>query len=289
MPAKKSNLDVKVPKNSPGAQIEVKDEKLFKLPLVAVFCGQAGKGKSTAAVNLIRMFREQSLCDRFIFVSPTSSSNKKMLLEMGLPLHDEDIIDPNDGNACEQVYSIIEQERDDYRQYKEEMKSYKEMQEKLKADLPTDSKQRNFINQIVTIRQGMAETAHPASKHRHKGKKPIIWTLFDDCQGSKIFRSNSGIGKMIIGHRHLGMFPEELDESPLGLSAIFCVQVRLCSSFALTAKPKQASVACAEFQRQSRRNSKASQSKLISGWCFPHKGQQRTRCHCRGERRRYRS
>jgi len=110
---KKNELDIQIPKSAPGAQIEVKNEKLFKLPLISVFTGQAGKGKTTAACNLIRMFG---------------------------------------------------------------------------------------------------------------GKKPVIWALFDDCQGSKVFKHNSGLGKLVISHRHQGQFPEELGESPLGLSCIFTVQ-----------------------------------------------------------------
>jgi len=221
---KKSELDIQVPKSAPGAQIEVKNEKLFKLPTVATLTGAAGKGKTTAAANLIRMFREENLCDRLIVVSNTTSSNRGFFSELGLPVDENDIIDPNSGDAVGQISSIIEQERDDYRQYLIELESYKAMLDKRKPQTAVEAKQRNLASSIVTIRQGMAEVAHPKTKHRHKGKKPVIWALFDDCQGSKTFKHNSGLGKLVISHRHQGQFPEEFNESPLGLSAVFTVQ-----------------------------------------------------------------
>jgi len=224
MPKKKNELDIQIPKSAPGAQIEVTNEKLFKLPTIAVFTGQAGKGKTTAATNLIRMFNEEKLCDRLIIVSNTTSSNRGFFEELGLPIKDGDIIDPNSPDAINQLQGIIEQERDDYRQYLIELESYKTMLDKQKPDSAADSYQKNLTPKIVTIRQGMAEVAHPATKHRHGGKKPVIWALFDDCQGSKVFKHNSGLGKLVISHRHQGQFPQELGESPLGLSAVFTVQ-----------------------------------------------------------------
>lgn len=221
-PKKKNNLDIKIPGSAPGAQIEVKNEKLFKLPMVAVFTGQAGKGKTTAACNLMRMFKDEKLCDRMIVVSNTTSSNRGFFQELGLPFADEDVIDPNSPDAVKQLEGIIQQERDDYQQYLLEMQNYRAMQKKLQPD--EQKKSKNLASSLLTLRQGMAEVAHPASKHRHGGKKPVIWALLDDCQGSKIFKHNSGLGKLVISHRHQGQFPENLSEPPLGLSLVATVQ-----------------------------------------------------------------
>jgi hypothetical protein len=218
------SLNIKVPKQQPGANIDVKNEKLFKLPTLAVFTGQAGRGKTTAAANLLRMFHKENLCDRVILISPTTSSNNGMWKELGLPVTPEDTIDPNDPNAVSNIINIVNEERDGYAKYLDELDNYKKMQEKLSQGSKLDITTQKTVDKLVTIKQGQPHVSHPKSMHKHGGKKPVIWAFFDDCQGSKVFNPKNGLGREAIQHRHQGSFESRPEESPLGLSMVFTVQ-----------------------------------------------------------------
>lgn len=219
--SKTSDLKIKLPSKTPGAKIET-PFYLPKLPSIFISTGQAGKGKTTATANLLRFFRENGCLDRLFIVSPTLGSNAALFREFDLPLQDEDIFDPNSEGIVQKIISEVEKERDEYIRYLEERKRYERLRKLLDGQnktLVSHQMQEYTGGGIVTPRQGH-EAVNPP-KHKYNGKKPIIFVLLDDCQGTKIFKSRSQLGYMAIKHRHIGEFN---DGTALGVSMVVNIQ-----------------------------------------------------------------
>jgi len=58
--------------------------------------------------------------------------------------------------------------------------------------------------------------------HRFSGRKPIIFTYFDDCQSTPIMNNNRVFNNLCNRHRHTGSFHDEV--GALGTSMIITAQ-----------------------------------------------------------------
>ena len=104
----KDYLDIVVQK---GSAFKIDTEKDFvKLHQLMCVVGKRGSGKSVFVTNFLRMMKDQNCLDRLILVTPTYKSNKAIF--NGLPVNEEDVIDPNDPSAVQQIRDIVDAERD---------------------------------------------------------------------------------------------------------------------------------------------------------------------------------
>lgn len=210
VPPKKSAFTIKTPEDTP------------KLHQLLIASGKRGGGKSVAVANHVRNLYEKKLIDRCILITPTYHSNATIW--EGLPLQDEDILDPSKF-VLKNVIKKIEQERKDWDDYKEIKKKYKVFKELLEAkdDLIT-SMPPEAIQEFDRL--GFFDE-EPFWKYA-KGKPPEagrLYLIIDDCMGTPLLACPSaGLTRFIIAHRHhgqgLGCSVAMLVQSYSGIGAI---------------------------------------------------------------------
>ena len=202
------NLEIKVPKGNAFA-FET-DPMMFKSHQSCLVIGKRGSGKSVIAVNII----ERMKYDRIFIVSPTIQSNKALLDR--LKIDPDDIYDPDDLEALDDIKRKIDEERDLYEKYLEDMKKHKEFMKKLNSDNPVF----RIPDEVLLMFYQNGTFQKP--QHKWGGRKPHMAILFDDVMGSLLFTKGiRKLNKLTIFHRHLGQLKEG---GALGCSLYFLVQ-----------------------------------------------------------------
>jgi len=202
------NMEIKVPTGSAFA-FET-DPMMFASHQACLVVGKRGLGKSVITVNII----ERMKYDRVFIVSPTIQSNKALLDR--LHVDPDDIYDPDDLEALEDIKKKIDVERDEYEKYLEDMKKYKEFMRNLNSENPVFRVPDEIL--LLFYQNGTFQKPH----HKYGGRKPHMAILFDDVMGSLLFTKGiRKLNKLCIFHRHLGQFKEG---GALGCSLYFLVQ-----------------------------------------------------------------
>ena len=205
------NTDIVVPKGQSGVY-ETAPE-LPKAHGIFVAVARRKGGKSVAVSNLARMMD----FDRVFLISPTATSNKAILDP--LKIDPEDVFeDLEDKNIINNVIEKINQERDDYEAYLEQMKEYKKFLKMLNE--PTSMIPDEMLLQFYT--NGLFQPP----KHKWGGRKPKLALIVDDCQNSKVF-SGKMLPSLCVTHRHYGQLKEG---NALGISVFIMAQNYKCVS-----------------------------------------------------------
>jgi len=182
-----------------------------KAHALVVLVGRSRAGKSVAAINLIK----QMEYDRTILISPTANSNWDMLRE--LKVADGDTFsDLDDPNIIQKVKDMVDQERDDYLKYHEDLKRYNDLMKDI-----NDGKNGRHVEQHMLrfFRNGNFEKP----THKWGGRKPKIALLIDDCVQSKVF--GKALSSLCLLYRHLGSIK---GEGAIGISPLIITQVYKC-------------------------------------------------------------
>jgi len=174
--------------------------------------GKRGSGKTVFIVNFLRMMKEQGCLDKLILITPTYESNKANF--KGLPVDEDNIIDPNDPTAVQQVRSIVDAERDLLDEYYEKLDKWNELMKQIKSRRPIDEIDEDLLEEFG---ENMEKP-----KHYLDGRKPVICCFVDDALGTKIYGNKSGLSNLVILHRHLSV--SKALESALGITMIFATQ-----------------------------------------------------------------
>jgi len=205
------NTDIVVPKG-PSGGYETAPE-LPKAHGIFVAVARRKGGKSVAVSNLARMMD----FDRVFLISPTATSNKTILDPLGID--PEDIYeDLDDKNIINNVIEKINEERDDYENYLEQMKEYKKFLKMLNE--PSVSIPDEMLLQFY--HGGLFQPP----QHRWNGKKPKLALIVDDAQNSKVF-SGKMLSNLCIKHRHYGQLKEG---NAIGISVFIMAQNYKCVS-----------------------------------------------------------
>jgi hypothetical protein len=215
----KENYKIRVPKNKAFTINTSQD--FINLHSVILAIAKRGTGKTVAFSNLLRLMKENNVLDRLILVSPTYHNNTHNF--HGLPLSEEDIIEP-EKHTPEVLMDILDTEAQDYDLYHERMRKWKLLQKYLKSDTPIED-----IDPYLLLEFGEDEQHLQPPTHKYNGKRPVIAILFDDCQGSDLFKSSSKLSNLVIKHRHLG----KLKDGALGVTLMFACQNYTSSSMGL--------------------------------------------------------
>lgn len=206
----KQYLNIKVPK---GSAFKIQTDKSFvKLHQLLCVVGKRGSGKTVFIVNFLRMMKEQGCLDKLILITPTYESNKAAFV--GLPVNTDNIIDPNDPTAVQQIRDIVDAERDLLDEYYEKLDRWNELMKQIKSRRPIDE-----IDEFLLEEFG-EEMTKP--KHYLDGRKPVIACFVDDALGTKIYGNKSGLSNLVILHRHLGV--SKALGLALGITMIFATQ-----------------------------------------------------------------
>ncbi len=203
------NTDIIVPTQASG--VYPTEPQLPQAHGIFVAVARRKGGKSVAISNLARMMD----FDRIFLISPTASSNKTILDPLGI---DEDDIyeDTDDPNVINNVIEKINEERDDYERYQQQLKDYKRFI-KLMADNTHIVPDELLLMFFDTIQNKFVPP-----KHKYGGHRPKLGLIVDDAQNSKVF-SGKLLSNLCIKHRHLGQLKEG--------NAIGCSVVIMCQNY----------------------------------------------------------
>ena len=205
------NTDIVVPKGPSGVYDTAPE--LPKAHGIFVAVARRKGGKSVAVSNLARMMDY----DRVFLISPTATSNKAILDP--LKIGPEDVFeDLDDKNVINNVIQKINEERDEYEAYLEQMKEYKKFLKMLNE--PTSMIPDEMLLQFYT--NGLFQPP----KHKWGGRKPKLALIVDDCQNSKVF-SGKMLPSLCVTHRHYGQLKEG---NALGISVFIMAQNFKCVS-----------------------------------------------------------
>lgn len=233
----KNYLDIQVPK---GSAFKIQTDKSFvKLHQLLCVVGKRGSGKTVFIVNFLRMMKEQGCLDKLILITPTYESNKANF--KGLPVDEDNIIDPNDPTAVQQIRDIVDAERDMLDAYYEQLDRYNELMKQIKSRRPIDEIDEDLLEEFGE--------AMEKPKHYLDGRKPVICAFIDDSLGTRIYGNKSGLSNLVILHRHLGV--SKALESALGITMIFATQSYKSNVYGISPTIRNNCTSLAVFQTKS--------------------------------------
>ena len=183
---------------------------MFKSHQSCLVIGKRGSGKTVIAVNII----ERMKYDRVFILSSTVHSNKALLDRLNID--PDDIYDPDDLDAIDKIKAKIDEERDLYEKYLDDMKKYNEFKKQLNSDNPIF----RIPDEVLLMFYQNGEFQKP--QHKWGGRRPHMAILMDDVIGCLNFTKGiRKLNKLTIFHRHLGQLKEG---GALGCSLYFLVQ-----------------------------------------------------------------
>ena len=213
---------VKIPKGSPVYPETEKD--FFQLPFVLLSIAKRYSGKTASLSWFLHILKKMDRLDRLILVSPTFHTNSHYF--EGLPLDEEDIIEPSINSATE-VMARVEDEAIGFDAYHEQLERFTQLQK----DIRDRRKNVNEISEDLLLE--FLDMEKPKYKYMRNGKayKPIIIALFDDCQGTDAYSPSKKnmLNYMTIKHRHVGAV-QYGDGKAIGVQLMFSLQNYTTSS-----------------------------------------------------------
>lgn len=248
----KNYLDIQVPK---GSAFKIQTEKSFvKLHQLLCVVGKRGSGKTVFIVNFLRMMKEQGCLDKLILITPTYESNKANF--KGLPVDEDNIIDPNDITAVQQIRDIVDAERDLLDEYYAKMERYNELMKQIKSRRPIEEIDEWLLEEFGE------EMEKP--KHYLDGRKPVIACFVDDGLGTKIYGNKSGLNNLVILHRHLSV--SKALGSALGITMIFATQSYKSNVYGISPTIRNNCTSLAVFQTKSEKELQGI-AEEVAGFC----------------------
>jgi len=198
---------------SPGTNpfaLETKPEHI-KLHSLCIVCGKRGSGKSYFVSNLLKWCE----FDIVLIISPTVDSNYSQFKHLNIqPNH---VFDPDDIDVVSKIIDIVNGERDDLIEYRQNLVMLQELKALYKNPINLHENYHLFSEFIDTL---TGKWITPT--HKFNGKHPKIALFVDDAQGSRIFQNRKFLN-LCLKHRHVGAF-ENSDEASIGLSLFIAIQ-----------------------------------------------------------------
>ena len=210
------NYAVKIPNGSPVYPETEKD--WFQFPFILMSISRKNSGKTSSLSWFLHILHKMDRLDRLILVSPTFHTNSHYF--EGLPLDEDDILEPSIHSATE-VMAKIDEEAIAFDAYHEQLERWTQLQKEIKDR----RKNVNDINEDLLLE--FVDMEKPKYKFMRNGKayKPIVVCFFDDCQGTDAYSPSKKnmLNYMSIRHRHCGQI-QHGDKKAIGVNLIFALQ-----------------------------------------------------------------
>lgn len=190
---------VQPPKGQKAFEIETSEDN-FKLHMLCVAVAKRGGGKTTATCNLLRNLHKEGSLDRVLAITSTYESNVPQF--EGLPLERDDVFHPEDPEAIDKIVGIIEEERVAYDTYWQQMETWQAMRKAMKK-VHSDQDILKLDPELLIKAYELQCIDSSPPEHRWNGRKPVIFLLVDDGQGSRLMRDVKFVN-FCLRHRHLG-------------------------------------------------------------------------------------
>tara|TARA_R110000851_G_scaffold134589_2_gene269908 strand:+ start:743 stop:1693 length:951 start_codon:yes stop_codon:yes gene_type:complete len=180
-------------------------------------CGIFGlrhSGKTWVCSKIINQAQKTNVYDRIYLITPTFLSNKSYF---GKHIQEEDVFEPT-RDSIKQVIECVEQDRDDFEHYLQELKDYNDFMTKIK------SKKNLFSDEDIFKFDSLGWLDNSPDKPQWKYKKvraPQSLVILDDILGSQVVHSPY-FTKVATLNRHIAGLKEPYGErTACGLGVIF--------------------------------------------------------------------
>lgn len=199
-------------------EVDTPDDQV-KMHQLLLAVAKKGSGKSTAVCNLLSFLRKDKALDRLFVITSTYESNKPLFDFLKLPVDKDDVYHP-DEDPKEIIQDIIDKVTEETREF-DEYTQKKYLHEQMKRALKKVQTDRDIgnLDPALLIAAHDEEVLEGRPEHKYNGKKPVLALFIDDCQSTKLFRTDKFLN-MCIRHRHIG----SSEDTRMGISVFICVQ-----------------------------------------------------------------
>jgi len=216
----KANFELRLPSKSAFA-VETPDD-MPKLHQLMIISAKKGGGKLIQIVQFVGELIERGIIQKCLLMSPTYYSNIEGLKPLNLN-EDTDVLEPTKENIGK-IDDIMNQEANDWEEYLEKEKKYKQFKKLMKSREPI-----NMIppEQLLEYDSMGFFTEPPKWKYKQV-VPPRVFLIIDDAVGTEIMNPKSGLLQLCIRHRHTGRLKHT--GGSLGLSIALLTQTYSCQS-----------------------------------------------------------
>ncbi len=161
--------------------------------LIALFSGRTGSGKTNALVQLLRAYKEQDVFQRHILISPTAMTDRN---------YDSLELDQRFDSYTDQlIYDIVEQQKQDMKQFDEDMAAQKLYDRYMRAN---KSKREKFSEDDLLRLTSMINMEGVMERPETEfTKSPFLLVILDDLGSTGAFRHGSNaMNSLVCKSRH---------------------------------------------------------------------------------------
>ena len=180
--------------------------------------GLRNSGKTYVCSKIINQAQKTNVYDRIYLITPTFLSNKSYF---GSHIDEEDVFEPT-RDSIKDVIGRVEEDRDEFESFLEELKDYKEYMNTLKGKNEFTDEQLYKYDELGWL-DGLPEMPEWKYAKRNKGKirPPQSLVILDDVLSSPVVASPY-FTKIGVMNRHIAGLNEPYGErSACGLGVIF--------------------------------------------------------------------
>ena len=198
---------------------------MFRAPWLMLVCGVRNSGKGYLTSKIIRESNAENLYDVIYFITPTFQSNKKQFGDLGVK--EENVYEPT-RDSIELVIARVEQDRDDWEAYNDQMEIYNNWMKKTRSKKAIHTISDQDIEQFMMAGyldlDGNVSVNIPKPEWKYKTIRKVQSLLvLDDVMGSPCMNHSAGLTKLATLNRHVAPLSGE-EGGSLGLSLIMQVQ-----------------------------------------------------------------
>ena len=148
-------------------------------------------------VNLLSFLKKDKALDRMFVITSTYESNKPLFHFLKLPVDKDDVYHPDEDpkEIIESIFDKVSKETREYDDYMHRKYLHEQMRRATKK-VKTDRDIGN-LDPALLIATHDEEVLEGRPKHRYNGKKPVLRLFIDDCQSTKLFRTNKFLNMCI--------------------------------------------------------------------------------------------
>jgi len=192
----------------------------IKQPMMSIVSGTRNSGKSFLISKIIKQAQRNDTFDEVFIITPSMLSN---LSYFGPFIPDENVYKPIAG-CIEKVIARVETLRDEWQDFLQEKKDYKEYMATLKGKNDFTEEQLYKYTELSWL-DGIPEP--PVWKYK-KERPPQSCLILDDCLGSRVLLQSSGLATIATLNRHIAPIDPEYVQNDgrtaLGLAIILATQ-----------------------------------------------------------------
>lgn len=160
-------------------------------PFLGVICGSRGSGKSSAMINLVRLYEPYHTYDHVILLSPTYHNDVKLSVLAQSKSYDFEVITEVNHAVIEEMIDTIKQRIEEYKAYLEYKKVYERFMKSPDVSVLTPS-------DLLVLYQNQFQEPQTDYKYR----MPTTLVIFDDLVGERAVYGNKLLDKYLLQHRH---------------------------------------------------------------------------------------